>query len=154
MFKLICIAFFPASCSCSNDSAVAFTAFLNKNVLTFGIQQPVPFDNVTLNYGNAYDTRQEAFTAPVDGIYQVSVTIATNAGYTLVVDILHNRSLLAKLRTGNDNQWHTATNNIIVRMKKGDDIWVEHDKTTSDSNRLYYGSGMITTFSGYLVHRD
>lgn len=114
----------------------------------------MPFDNVTLNLGNFYDTRHSTFTAPVDGIYQVYVTVATNAGYQLVVDILHNNNLLAKLRTGNANQWNTATNTVIARMKKGDDIWVQHDKTTSDSNRLYYGDGMITSFSGYRIHMN
>ena len=109
---------------------------------------------MTLNSGSGYDTRDAAFTAPVDGIYQIFVTIASNAGYKLVMDIMHNRTPLTKLRTGNENYWHSATNGVIVRMKKGDDIWVEHDRTTTDSNRLYYMDGMITSFSGYLIHKD
>ena len=141
------------TCHCFDGPNVAFTAFLDKNVATFGAKQPLPFDNITLNSGNVYDPRHAAFTAPFDGVYQVFVTIATNAGYTLVVDILHNSTPITKLRTGNENQWHTATNGVIVHMRKGDDIWVEHS-ATGDSNRLYFGDGMITSFSGYLIHKD
>ena len=88
------------------------------------------------------------FTAPFDGIYQVFVTIVSNAGYQLAVDILHNNVLLTKVRTGNQNQWHTATNGVMVHMRKGDDIWVQHS-ATADSNRLYVNEGMLTSFSVY-----
>ena len=132
---------------------MAFTAFLDKTINTFGAKQPLPFDNVTLDIGDVYDPRHAAFTAPFDGIYQVFVTLVSNAGIQLVVDILHNNVLLTKVRTGNENQWHTATNSVIVHMRKGDDIWVQHSATT-DSNRLYVNEGMLTSFSGYLIHKD
>lgn len=148
------MSFFSAACTCFNRSALAFTAHLDKDISILGGDQFLPFDNVTLNLGNAYDGRHSQFRAPVDGTYEFHATLSTNAGYTLAADIMLNGNPVVKIRTGNDNQFNTANNAIVVHMMAGDDLWIQHDHDISDSNRLYYGEGFLTSFSGHLVARD
>jgi hypothetical protein len=133
---------------------VAFTAHLDKDITVLGVDQPVPFDNVTLNEGNAYDARHAQFRAPFNGTYQFFASLTNNAGYTLAASFMLNGSPVIKIRTANDNQFHTATNGLLLHMRKGDDLWVQHAHSISDSNRLYHGEGLLTTFSGYIVSKD
>ena len=146
--------YFPDSCACYNTSAIAFNAHLSKNVATLGKDQPIPFDNVTLNSGSGYDKRHSQFRAPINGIYQFFVSLTTDAGYSLAADVLQNNQVVLKVRTGNSNQVNTAANEFLVHMNAGDDIWVQHSLNVTDSNSLFYDQGLFTTFSGYLVARD
>lgn len=145
---------FTAACRCFNNYAVAFTAHIDKDITTLGIDQPVPFDNVTLNEGNAYDSRHAQFRAPFNGTYQFYASLTSNAGYLLAAEFLLNGSPVINIRTGNDNQFHTATNGLVIHMNAGDDLWVQHAHSPSDSNRLFHGEGLLSTFSGYLVDKD
>ncbi|XP_052778373.1 caprin-2-like [Mya arenaria] len=147
------IAVKKAACMCFNTTAVAFTAHLDEDITVLGADQPIPFRNVTLNEGNAYDARHAEFRAPVNGTYQFYVTISTRAGYQVVADIMLNGTPVVKLRSGNDNQVNTVTNGVALNMKAGDDLWVQHDHSISDSNRLFKDEGLLTTFSGHLVNR-
>jgi len=104
--------------------------------------------------GNGYDVRHAQFRTPVNGIYQFYVSMATRSGYTVAVDIMLNGSPVVKMRTGNDNQFNTATNSIILKLSQGDDVWVEHDTSITDSNRLFHDEGKLSTFSGHLVSRS
>lgn len=127
---------------------------MDKDVGILGADQPLPFDNVTLNLGNAYDARHAQFRAPVDGIYEFHVTLSTNAGYTVAATVMLNARPVVNIRTGNPNQFNSATNAVVLHMTTGDDLWIQHSHNISDSNRLYYGEGYLTTFSGHLVARD
>lgn len=133
---------------------MAFTAHLDKDITVLGIDQAIPFDNVTLNAGNAYDARHAQFRAPFNGTYQFFATLTNNAGYQLAAQFMLNGSPVVKIRTANDNQFHTATNGMAIHMQAGDDLWVQHAHSITDSNRLYHGTGLYTTFSGYLITRD
>ena len=145
---------FSAACTCYNRSALAFTAHLDKDITVLGANQAIPFDNVTLNLGGAYDGRHSQFRAPVAGTYEFHMTLSTNAGYQLAADVMLNGKPVVKIRTGNDNQFNTATNAVILHMNTGDDMWVQHSQNITDSNKLYYGEGFLTSYSGHLVARD
>lgn len=61
----------------SQDTSSPFT--------TTGV--PIKFDKVTINRGNVYSTSTGNFTAPVDGIYQMSYCLATGNGSATDVNI-------------------------------------------------------------------
>lgn len=146
--------FISASCTCFNRSSLAFTAHLDKDITVLGADQPIPFDNVSLNLGGAYDARHAQFRSPVAGTYTFHITLTTNAGYTLAAVVLLNGNPVVKIRTGNDNQFNTASNSVVLHMDAGDDLWIQHDHDISDSNRLFYGEGFLTSFTGHLISRD
>jgi hypothetical protein len=65
---------------------VAFSVALQHSI-NLGQDQPVEFDKVVTNIGNGFDVRHGHFTAPVKGLYFISGSIFTNAGYYAHIDI-------------------------------------------------------------------
>ncbi|KAL4227029.1 hypothetical protein ACF0H5_015005 [Mactra antiquata] len=140
-------------CHC-NSSTIAFTAHLNRDVKVFGVDQPYPFEEVTLNEGNGYDARHSQFRAPVAGLYRFVVTLATQSGYRVSADMMLNDKIIVKLQSGTSNYFSSATNGIYLQLNAGDDVWVQHDHSISDSNYLFQQEGLLSTFSGYLISRQ
>ncbi|XP_060589559.1 uncharacterized protein LOC132744793 [Ruditapes philippinarum] len=56
----------------------AFSAFLSDHVSGLGKEQTIPFDDVLLNEGNAYDPVLHAFICPVNGIYMFQSAVMCN----------------------------------------------------------------------------
>ena len=48
----------------------------------------IKFNDVTLNIGNGYNPSTGKFTAPVDGIYQISVSYLQRNGYKSYVQLI------------------------------------------------------------------
>ncbi|KAK3609821.1 hypothetical protein CHS0354_029861 [Potamilus streckersoni] len=145
------LRYFEDSCICGRNNTVAFNSFLSKNAANFGIQQPIYFDNITLNLGNGYDTRHGVFRAPRNGTYAFSTSVTTPASNQIAVEIVKNGEQLVQLRTLNDYMWSMATNVVNVYLTKGDDVWVRHS-AIGDANALSVDDGLYTSFSGFLIH--
>ncbi|KAL3852118.1 hypothetical protein ACJMK2_015801 [Sinanodonta woodiana] len=145
------LIYFEDSCICGRNNTIAFNSFLSKNTSSFGIQQPIYFDNITLNIGNGYDTRHGLFRAPRNGTYTFSTSVTTPASSQIAVEIVKNGEQLVQLRTINDYTWSMATNVVNVNLIKGDDVWVRHS-AIGDANVLQIDDGLYTSFSGFLVH--
>ena len=64
------------------------------------------------------------------------------------MEIVKNGQPIAKVRTGDNAYYSSATNVATAQLAKGDDVWVRHIRE-SDNNVLY---GLyITSFTGHLV---
>lgn len=66
--------YITASPSSDQQTHIAFTAALTHS-LSLVEYQPVIYDKVTSNIGNAFDARRCYFTAPVKGVYILSASI-------------------------------------------------------------------------------
>ena len=55
------------------NTTSGFLAY-NSVIQTYTIGENVDFDAVTDDFNNDFDTEQNVFTCPVDGIYMVAVT--------------------------------------------------------------------------------
>jgi hypothetical protein len=59
--------------------------------------------------GNGFDVRHGHFTAPVKGLYLISGSIFTNAGYYAHIDIVKNGKAIAYLYTYSNTDISTQT---------------------------------------------
>ena len=107
------------------DRAVGFFAKLTKSIPHLGDYQPIQFDNVVTNIGQAYDPLHGHFTAPVTGLYLISASIMSVAGKTINCEIVKNNLIVTAMYGGNaDYQGDTQT--IVLDLKTGDQIYVRH----------------------------
>jgi hypothetical protein len=104
------------------------------------------FDNVILNREGGYDPRTGIFTAPRTGLYQISVTIVSNAGKNLDLYIAKNNLVLLKLY-GAAVHGSSQTTNPVLELKSGDKISVKND---SYGTQHIFGNN-YSSFSGYYI---
>lgn len=85
------------------------------------------FDDVQLNTGNAYDPHIGTFTAPVEGVYKFDLVLSSNVenGHG---EMMHNGVDLLDVYADKLNQsfYGRGSGSIIVRMAKGDKVWIQH----------------------------
>jgi hypothetical protein len=126
---------------------VAFTAVLAHDV-TLGPHQAVEFDKIITNVGNAYDSRDGQFTAPIDGLYMISATICSQQSSSVHIEIVRNGVQLAAIY-GDDYDLGSQT--IMVQLNENDKVWVRH---FFDSGFGYINNEADrhhTTFTGALI---
>ncbi|XP_061177205.1 heavy metal-binding protein HIP-like [Saccostrea echinata] len=75
---------------CKGKGLIAFNALLTADQQRPAKNAVIIFKKVTLNSGNAYNAATGKFTAPGNGIYSFTWTIATNAGKYLSTEIVIN----------------------------------------------------------------
>ena len=124
----------------------AFTASLVGQLTISGRKAIVKFDNVILNRRGGYDPKTGIFTAPRTGLYQISVTIMSNAGKYVDVDIAKNDLVLLRLY-GPAVHGSTQTANPVLELKSGDKVCVR--KHSSGSQRVF--GDKYSSFSGYYI---
>ena len=66
-----------------------FTAALAHDVI-LGPHEAVEFDKIIINVVNTYDSRDEQFTTPVDGLRMISATICSQQSSTAHIEIVKN----------------------------------------------------------------
>ena len=124
----------------------AFTASLVGQPTLSGMKTILKFDNVILNRRGCYDPKTGIFTAPRTGLYQISVTIMSNAGKYVNLDIAKNDLVLLKLY-GPAVHGSTETANPVLELKSGDKVCVRNH--SSGSQRIY--GDKYSSFSGYYI---
>ena len=124
----------------------AFTALLVGQPTLSGIKTILKFDNVILNRRGCYDPKTGIFTAPRTGLYQISVTIMSNAGKSVILDIAKNDLMLLRLY-GPAVHGSTQTANPVLELKSGDKVCVRSH--TSSSQRI--NGDTYSSFSGYYI---
>ena len=85
------------------------------------------FDNVILNRRGGYDPKTGIFTAPITGLYQISVTLLNLLGPPL--------------------HGSTETANPVLELKAGDKVYVRNN--ISSSSRVHGDSHSY--ISGYFI---
>ncbi|CAC5390659.1 COL8A [Mytilus coruscus] len=133
-------------CQCLSSTKIpAFTSILTK-IQVLGANDAIKFDKIVTNIRNGYNPTTGIFTAPVAGVYQFSYTVMSRDGKRLVVYLSHNN--IKQQSTWLLGSIHdTGTTNIILNLKKGDQVAVKsHGSYTVHSN-----SDLFSSFSGYLI---
>ncbi|CAC5402909.1 unnamed protein product [Mytilus coruscus] len=134
----------PSTCNCK-EIVIAFTASLSA-AKPIGSDEVVKFDKVWTNEGKGYYPNSGIFTAPRKGFYQISATTMSTLGK-------HFHSYLMKkknektvgLYTGQG--YHTGSANIVLKLKKGDRVYIKHKSNTEN---IYSDADHWSMFSGYL----
>ena len=126
----------------------------SKDMEAIDSKKDIKFDRVITNIGNGFNPDTSHFVAPVNGLYVFfSSLMGKNKPFTAF--LLHNGAYMSRLfgaKIGcNCYHYPVATNQIILQMKKGDEVWLEllvGDSVTGS------GTGSMSNFNGYLLWAD
>ena len=114
---------------------------------------PIPFDNTTINIGNAFDTTNYKYVVPVTGNYFISVHLGVARD-----DVGGGESLNVELKNGStriqrgyfEESSTTGYNNVsfsaIHALNAGDELTV-----TAAGGADYFAAAADAIFSGYLI---
>ena len=107
----------------------------------------IKFNDVSINVGNGYNPGTGKFTAPVDGIYLISLSYLQLNGYTSHVQLIKDGAVYTELHAYHKN-YDQLSKTVLIQLKKGQNIWV---RLVKSSIYAVNGSRKYTTFSGYLI---
>nr|KAG5703151.1 hypothetical protein BaRGS_027316 [Batillaria attramentaria] len=129
----------------------AFHANFNATTQTnVGDHDVLKFDNVVINYGNGYNSSTGKFTAPVTGIYEMSVHFEEAQGQYVYVNLMTEAGKVSYSVAGDPNWQNSASFTVLVFLNQGQTTWVERDA----GSRSYVLNGLRSSFSGFLVRAD
>ncbi|CAG2187994.1 C1QL [Mytilus edulis] len=134
----------PSTCNCKK-TVIAFTASLSA-AKSIGINEVVKFDKVWTNEGNGYHPNSGVFTAPKAGFYQISATIMSPNGKYFHSYLMKNNKQTVGMYPGRGH--HTGAANIVLKLKKGDRVYIKH---ASNTESIYSDSNHYSMFSGFLI---
>lgn len=127
------------------QTAVMFCVAITKHV-TLSAGQPVIYDKVYTNVGQAYNTTSGLFVCPKDGYYHFAASAVSNAqshgSLHVQVNGVPTFSLFAQ--TG----WNGMSNSGILQLSKGDTVGVLCWRSSSFGNS---NVEVYTTFNGHLL---
>lgn len=132
----------------TSSPIVAFTAVLTHPV-SLGPLQAIEFDKVITNIGNAYETRDGQFSAPVSGVYLISATVYAPGRHSVFIEIVKNGQQLAAMY-GSNNDDHPGQI-IVVVLSKTDRVWVRHFRDNNIANIFSDADRHYCSFSGVLL---
>ena len=132
---------------------IAFSTVLTHGVTYMGEHQMVVYDKVLLNDGNGYNHFTGTFTCSVSGVYlfmyHLGIQVETQTWLHLMVNGITQNSATADGR--HHHQELQGSNSAIVRLSKGDSVWVEALWSSGHQNTLL-GTTYMNTFSGVLLY--
>ncbi|XP_063420875.1 complement C1q-like protein 2 [Mytilus trossulus] len=132
----------------ADSKRIAFSTTLTHNAV-LGYHTPIEFDRIITNVGNAYDSSDGHFIAPIKGLYLISVSIMNVEGHEEYTEIVRNGVQYVAMYS-DDDDYSMASQTIVVLLETGDKVWVR---------KLFGGSATIlghpnepyNTFSGVLL---
>ena len=125
-------------------SPSSFTAYPNLPSY-YDNEQVIIFDRTLINLGNNY--QDNIYIAPVNGLYLMSLSLTSAAGYRMEAAIVKNGEPLVEAMNYDMSTYHSASNMVLAELLVGDALWVQ---AIGDGNRL--DAGTHSTFSGVLLH--
>ena len=107
----------------------------------------IKFDSVRTNIGGHYSPNTGVFTVPRQGLYMLSATVRSSGGKHLhcalwVNDVMYERAF--------GTNYSTGTLNTVLKLKKGDRVYIKKDSKHSDASEHMLGK-YYSMFSGYLI---
>ncbi len=126
-------------------------------------ETPIPFDSALVNEGNAMDLTSGKFTAPRPGIYFFSFTgVARLFSSSFYVDFyfhlyLNGNSIgLSSVNEWNGpvDQFSPVTLQLTLKLKKGDQLWMQIIYYGSSSSFLYDSDSHLTHFTGFMLEEE
>lgn len=133
------------------EGLTAFFAVLTPTVNNhLGVGQNIIFDDVITNIGNAYNSHQGIFVAPVSGTYVFSATLLSHLGHNSHFYFAKNGSVVSRLYVGglssSSSTYDTSSQTVILSLNPGDDVSVRN----ADADENIWGD-MYTSFAGFLL---
>lgn len=129
------------------DLPIAFFATLSKHIEHAGINQPIVFDNIITNIGNAYNGHMGSFVAPVSGVYVFSTTLFSYPRMSFHASFVKNGQILTNVYiAGSESVYDTSAQTIVLHLQQGDNVCI----LNTDSDRSIYGYS-YSIFSGFLL---
>ena len=131
----------------------AFFATLDESKVT--IQDPaiIIWKNVTYNNGGHYSATTGAYTAPLAGYYQFTVSKATGPRYSYFSLLVDGQPFVFQFSFNTDRDDEQKTSTMAVKLEQGATVQVQSSSTTE-----IYGFGVFTDqpgiyswFSGHLL---
>jgi len=114
-------------------------------------KEVIKFDDELLDYGNGYDPNTGKYTAPVTGIYSLSVHYEEVGGQYVYVNLMTDANGKVAFSVAGDPEWQQgASFTTVVFIEKGQSAWVERETGSG----TYVLNGHRSSFSGFLVRAD
>ncbi|XP_045203632.2 uncharacterized protein LOC123556753 [Mercenaria mercenaria] len=129
---------------------VAFSAYLKHDLSNLGPGHTIQYGATVLNEGNALNVHTGIFTVPVSGVYFFSFACEDDHNHRIYADILVDGTRKSLILEGPVANAHSmGTNVVILRLTKGQAVWVAIDSWGHDGLL----QNIATTFSGaFLYH--
>ena len=133
-------------------------AQLSKNVVapcTDDIHQPIVFDKIETNIGNAYSQFTGVFTAPLNGVYQFNLEVSIPNGAN--GNVLHVYIEKNGLRAGyiyfvvESNLWIRKTTSVTLHLLHRDTVQSVIVYSGGTGNNVIGGMVFHSHFSGHLI---
>ncbi|XP_053373708.1 complement C1q and tumor necrosis factor-related protein 9A-like [Mercenaria mercenaria] len=124
----------------------AFTARLSAHLTKLGHNQPIIFDNIVTNIGQAYSGTTGVFTAPKDGVYYFVATILSFSGQHVETEIVKNGDSMVRLYSYG-KFYDQGTSGVVLQLNASDEVWVRNMGTNGEN---VHGSNW-STFSGFQI---
>jgi hypothetical protein len=132
-------------------NVIAFSAY-RTSPLALGDQSTTgsfQANNTYYNYGNAYNTSNGQFKAPIDGVYHINWNAFTNQTATSTSRIFLLKNGTIEFQKGNSIERHGNGISVDIHLNAGDYVTING----SSSYPLYFhGHAAHHHYSGYLVY--
>ncbi|VDH94465.1 Hypothetical predicted protein [Mytilus galloprovincialis] len=122
-----------------------FFAFLKSNTIFSG-DDVFKFDEVTTNIGQNYNPSTGVFTAPKEGVYQMSCVMVASGSNHVHYWLYRNEERFSYGYTSATANANSNTQNWILELKKGDRVFIQHRGSlieTVHGTRHSYFSGHL-----------
>ncbi|XP_063408235.1 heavy metal-binding protein HIP-like [Mytilus trossulus] len=132
---------------------VAFHARLKNDLTSIGTNQPIVFNDVTLNNGNAYNSGDGIFITPVAGIYVFALSVMVVREHHISITLKSTDGVIGVIYV-DDGQFtfNSASNVFLARLNKGVHVWAR--KEGANGNFLHGGYSTISGFLFSVVSKD
>ncbi|XP_071168721.1 complement C1q-like protein 2 [Mytilus edulis] len=138
-------------CDCShryNRKQIGFLVGLKTTLQNRPKGSVVIYDKVITNDGNGYNPSTGIFTASVEGLYSFSWTTTTQANKYFYTYLAVNGNLIARNHAGHDNVNLSASQTVVVHLKKNDKVNIKVQDNLVGQVIYYDG---WSTFSGFMI---
>ncbi|XP_053261464.1 caprin-2 isoform X6 [Podarcis raffonei] len=129
----------------------AFSASRTSNFTPGTLDQPITFDSLLHNLGEAFNIHLGRFSCPVNGTYVFlfnMLKLAVNV--PLYVNLMKNEEILVSAYANDGAPDHeTASNHAVLQLFQGDQIWLRLHR-----GAIYGSSWKYSTFSGFVLYQD
>ncbi|XP_048863596.1 caprin-2 isoform X2 [Brienomyrus brachyistius] len=130
---------------------VAFSAACTANFVPSSLDQPIIFDVLHCNLGEAFDMHVGRFSCPVNGTYVFIFHILKLAiDVPLYVNLMKNDEVMVSAYANDCAPDHEmASNQAVLQLFQGDQVWLQLHR-----GAIYSSSWKYSTFSGFLLYQD
>lgn len=130
---------------------VAFSAGL----LASELQHTGPFDDrrtlvyqkVFTNTGNAFNSNNGIFTAPIKGVYFFRFYAQSHTGNQMAVSLYKNDQLQCSVFSLKAESNANGSNGVVLTLESGDEVYTQ----LWENSWVYDDKGSYTSFSGFLL---